>query len=50
MCAHSIKTKVDENLNYNRGKSGVDNLIYRKNDFLLRGISVEAALRFEFNI
>lgn len=36
-------TKLEENLSYKKDNAGIDNLIFRKDDLLLRGISVEGS-------
>ena len=41
MCARS-ETKLEKDLIYKRDSVGVDNLIYRKDNWLLRGINIEA--------
>ena len=48
MCAHSIKTKLEENLNCKRDKAGVDNLIYRNIGVLWRGTDILVGSQFRF--
>lgn len=50
MCAYSVKTKLEENLNCKRDKAGVDNFIYRKGVVLLRDINIEVISQFKFNV
>lgn len=50
MCAQSIKTKLEENLNCKRKKAGVGNLIYRNIGVLLRGIDILVDSQFRFNV
>ena len=49
MCARS-ETKLEKDLSYKRDSVGVDNLIYRKDNWLLRGINIEVSSPFRFSI